>query len=131
MDSEYQQLLTEAKEYTQLRYKLLKLEFLEKGSQILGLIVFVIVLTVLVLGATVYFSLAAIYALKHVLGGLTLGFCLFGGLYIIIAVVLYLLRKPLIINPLITQLSAILYEEDDIETENMKTTNEESVRNES
>ncbi|MBQ1650825.1 MAG: hypothetical protein II056_00210, partial [Paludibacteraceae bacterium] len=68
MDNEYQQLLTEAKEYTQLRYKLLKLEFLDKSSQILGLIVMVIVLTVLVLGATIYFSLAVIYALKPVLG---------------------------------------------------------------
>lgn len=131
MDNEYQQLLTEAKEYTQLRYKLLKLEFLDKSSQILGLIVMVIVLTVLVLGATIYFSLAVIYALKPVFGGLTLGFCLFGLLYVILAAILFLLRKPLIINPLVTQLSAILYADDDAETENNNATKKENVSNES
>lgn len=131
MDNEYQQFLTEAKEYTQLRYKLLKLEFLDKSSQILGLIVMVIVLTVLVLGATIYFSLAVIYALKPVLGGLTLGFCLFGLLYVILAAILFLLRKPLIINPLVTQLSAILYADDDAETENNNATKKENVSNES
>lgn len=124
MDVEYQQLLNEAKEYTQLRYKILKLEMLEKSSQILGLIVLVIVLTVLLLGATVYFSLSIIYALKPVFGGLTWGFCLFGAIYIVLAAVLFLLRKPLIVNPLVKQLSAILYADDEDGDEKNVTTKE-------
>ncbi|MBQ1651031.1 MAG: hypothetical protein II056_01275, partial [Paludibacteraceae bacterium] len=66
-----------------------------------------------------------------VLGGLTLGFCLFGLLYVILAAILFLLRKPLIINPLVTQLSAILYADDDAETENNNATKKENVSNES
>ncbi|MDY6426878.1 MAG: phage holin family protein [Bacteroidales bacterium] len=132
MDIEYQRFLDEAKEYTRLRYKMLKLEFLEKSSQIIALIVLVIVVTVLLLAALTYFSFAAIHALKGVLGGLTGGFCIFGGLFILLMAVIVLFRKQIIVNPLIKQLSEIMFAEDDADNDanyEVKKSNDETQQN--
>ncbi len=132
MDIEYQRFLDEAKEYTRLRYKMLKLEFLEKSSQIIALIVLVIVVTVLLLAALTYFSFAAIYALKGVLGGLTGGFCIFGGIFILLMAVIVLFRKQIIVNPLIKQLSEIMFAEDDADNDanyEVKKSNDETQQN--
>lgn len=132
MDIEYQRLLDEAKEYTRLRYKMLKLELLEKLSQIIALIVLVIVVTVLLLAALTYFSFAAIYALKDVLGGLTGGFCIFGGIFILFTAIIVLLHKQIIVNPLIKQLSDIMFAEEDADNNanyEVKKSNDETQQN--
>ena len=132
MDIEYQRFLDEAKEYTRLRYKMLKLEFLEKSSQIIALIVLVIVVTVLLLAALTYFSFAAIHALTGVLGGLSGGFCIFGGIFILLMAVIVLFRKQIIVNPLIKQLSEIMFAEDDADNDanyEVKKSNDETQQN--
>lgn len=132
MDIEYQRLLDEAKEYTRLRYKMLKLELLEKLSQIIALIVLVIVATVLLLAALTYFSFAAIYALKDALGGLTGGFCIFGGIFILLTVIIVLLHKQIIVSPLIKQLSEIMFADDDADNNanyEVKKSNDETQQN--
>lgn len=115
MDSEYQKLLDETKEYVRLRYKLLKLDLLEKSSRIIALLIVILVAIVLAIGALTYFSLAIIHALEDLLGGLTLGYCIFGGLFVLLALIMFIFKDKLIINPLIKQLSEILFKDSDLE----------------
>lgn len=113
MDSEYQKLLDEAKEYASLKFELLKLNLLEKLSLILTLFVVVIIAVVLMLVALTYFSLASVYALKGVLGGVAVGFCIVGGLFVALTILVLIFRKQWILNPLIKSLSNILFKEDE------------------
>ena len=113
MDQEYQKLLDEAKEYASLRIKMFKLELLEKLSLILTLFVVVMVVVVLLLTALTYFSLASVYALKDVLGGMAIGLSIVGGLFVLITVLILIFRKQWILNPLIKSLSNILFKEDE------------------
>ncbi len=113
MDTEYQRFLDEAKNYIGLRYRMLKLELLEKLSSIIAVLVLVLIVVVLLLAALTYFAIAAAYALKPILGGIGYSFCLLGGIFVILVAIIALLRKPLIVNPLIKSLSAILFNENE------------------
>ncbi|NCC99188.1 MAG: hypothetical protein EOL95_05710 [Bacteroidia bacterium] len=113
LDPEYKQLLNDAKEYISLRYDLLRLEVLEKLSLILSLFILIVVSVMLALVAFVYFSLAFAYYLKSLLGSMTPGLCIIGGIFILMLILIALLRKQLIINPLIKHVSKILFKDND------------------
>ncbi len=122
MDSEYQRLLDETKEYARLRYDMLRLEFLEKTTKIISAIIVAIISTVLGLTALVYFSFAIIFCTDEILGGVEWGFCIFGGLFVLLVLIVGIFHKQLILNPLIKHLSGVLFtpDENDKESETKK-----------
>lgn len=115
MDTEYKKFIDDSKEYLKLRYSMLRLELLEKMSLIIALFVVLLVSVVLVLVALTYFTMAAIFALREVLGGVEVGFCIMGGLFVLITLLVIIFRKKWIVNPLIKQLSDILFAESEEE----------------
>lgn len=76
----------------------------------------------LALAAFVYFSLAFAYYLKSLLGSMTPGLCIIGGIFILILILIVAFRKQFIINPLIKRISKILFKDTDYqnETDNSK-----------
>ncbi len=122
MDSEYQRLLNETKEYARLRYDMLRLELLEKTTKIVSTIIVAIISTVLGLTALVYFSFAIIFCIDDFLGGIEWGFCIFGCLFVLLVLIVGIFHKQLILNPLIKHLSGVLFapEEKDEESETQK-----------
>lgn len=122
LDPEYKQLLNDTKEYISLRYDLLRLEVLEKLSLILSLFILIVISVMLALAAFVYFSLAFAYYLKSLLGSMTPGLCIIGGIFILILILIVAFRKQFIINPLIKRISKILFKDTDYqnETDNSK-----------
>lgn len=104
----YRQLLDDSREYLKMRADLLRLELLDKVSQIVGLIVLLFVILFIVLAAAAYFSVAIVDWLALYMSP-TAAYCLMGGVFLIVALALLLLRKQLFINPLIKQLSRILF----------------------
>lgn len=124
MDNEYQRLLDEAKEYAKLRYDMLRLEILEKTTKIICTIIVAVIGAAFGLAALTYFSFAIIFSTKDVLGGAQWGFCIFGCLFVLLIVIMGVFHKQLILNPLIKQLSGILFapdeEDDDVKSDNCK-----------
>lgn len=104
----YRQLLDDSKAYLKLRYDLLRLELLDKISQIVGLVVMLLVVLFIALAATAYFSVALVNWMALYMP-LPVAYCIIGGVFLLTAILLILLRKPLFINPLIKQLSRILF----------------------
>ncbi len=106
--NQYKQLLEDSKSYLQTRYDLLRLELLDKLSQILGLLILVIVVIFLLFVAVAYFSVSLV-AWMGTYMPIATACCILGGAFLCILLVAYLLRNTLFINPLVRMLSQILF----------------------
>ena len=106
--SPLQQHIADGKEYLQRRSDLYRLEAVDKLSVILGLLFTFLVLSLLLLIATGYFSVAIVSSLATCMP-LWAASCIAGGVFVALAAAAYLLRRPLFINPLIRLLSGILF----------------------
>lgn len=111
MDTQdYKQLLDDSKQYLNTRYELLKLELLDKLSQIIGIIIMVLVVALLLLAGLAFFSVALISFLT-IWMSLIAACCLVGAFYILLIVLCITRRQQWFIAPLIQVLGGILFEE--------------------
>ena len=111
MDSpEYKKLLDDTKTYFNARYDLLKLELLEKLSRIIGLVILARVVVLLVFGAFAFFGMALIFLLSKVVP-LTVSCCILGAVFLLVILLAILLKEKWFINPVVQQLSKILFAE--------------------
>lgn len=111
MDSpEYKKLLDDTKTYFNARYDLLKLELLEKMSRIIGLVILALVVVLLVFGAFAFFGMALIFLLSKVVP-LTVSCCILGAVFLLVILLAILLKEKWFINPVVQQLSKILFAE--------------------
>ncbi len=109
-ENKYQRLINDSKEYARMRYDLLRLEVLEKTSRVLALFLLIILGLFLVLAAFTYFALAVAAALQPTLGAVA-ALCIVGGVFLLILIVLFLFRKQIVVNPIVAQLSEIMFHE--------------------
>ncbi len=109
-ENKYQRLINDSKEYARMRYDLLRLEVLEKTSRVLALFLLIILGLFLVLAAFTYFALAVAAALQPTLGAVA-ALCIVGGVFLLILIVLFLFRKQIVVNPIVVQLSDIMFHE--------------------
>ena len=110
-DDVYKSLVNNVKEYADLQLQLLKLNIVEKTSQILSLLIVIIAGTILLMAAFVYFSMMFVLWMKTLTGSLTYGFLIIAGFFLLLFILFVLLRKKMIINPIIKKMSSILFSE--------------------
>lgn len=101
----FQQLYDDVKKYVSLQSEYLKVEFVEKLTILLSTLLIIILITVLAIIALFYLFFSLAYALLPIVGGLSASFCIIAGIYLILIGILFLLRKQLVINPLVKFLS--------------------------
>lgn len=121
-DNKYKKLTRDAKQYFRTRYDLLRLEMLEKMSQILSLILFIVVVLVLVLAAFIYFSFALVFWLESFFNSMIPPFLIVGAAFVVLIILVAVLKDKIFLQPVIKQLSAIIFKpadpsEDDIDQE--------------
>ena len=102
--------LEDLKVYLGQRYDLLKLELMEKSSQILSVIMSVIIVLVCSLALLIYLSSALISWLTIVLNA-GWAYTIVCGIFILIIVFILMTKDKLFVNPLIRKFSQILYRE--------------------
>ncbi len=107
---QYKQLLDDSKSYLKARYDLLRLELLDKLSQIMGYLIMVIVLLLLLMGVLAYLSVALVNSLSAIMPTWTACIIL-AAVITIIAVVLYYNKEKIFINPFVKLLSGMLFDE--------------------
>ena len=110
-DDVYKSLVNNVKDYADLQLQLLKLNIVEKTSQILSLLIVIIAGTILLMAAFVYFSMMFVLWMKTLTGNLTYGFLIIAGFFLLLFILFVLLRKKMIINPIIKKMSSILFNE--------------------
>ena len=112
--NKYEKLADDVKDYARMRYDLLRLEILEKSSQIISLLVVIIICVVLCLAAFVYFTFALVVLLEPCFGSMIPPLCIVGGFFVLLVALILLFRKHLFLNPLIDMLSKILFKKDSL-----------------
>ena len=110
-DDAYKAMAKDAKEYADLQLQLFKLNLVEKSSQILSLLVVIIAGAILLMAAFVFFSLVFVLWMKNLTGSMMTGFVILGAFFIVLFILFWLLRKKIMINPMIKKLSAILFKD--------------------
>lgn len=110
-DDVYKSLVNNVKDYADLQLQLLKLNIVEKTSQILSLLIVIIAGTILLMAAFVYFSMMFVLWMKTLTGSLTYGFLIIAGFFLLLFILFVLLRKKMIINPIIRKMSSIMFNE--------------------
>ena len=102
------QSVRDIKEYAALRVEGFRVILIENLATLFNSLFGIFVLSVLVGIAIIFFAIALTWLLGLVLGSVLLAVILMGGLFLLLALVVYLLRKKLIINPSVRLLSAMV-----------------------
>lgn len=104
------QLVEVAKHYIGLQANYLKLDFTAKLVKVTGFLALAFIFAVLSLFSFVFFSIAGAKALTPIVGA-PWAFCIVGGIFILLMIVILVLRKPLIEKPVIKLLSKLILEQ--------------------
>ncbi len=110
----------DTKTYFSQRYDLLKLEFLEKSTQLLSVIFSMLIVIVCTLVVLIYLSSAVIHWLSMALGA-AWAYTILCVLFVGIIVFVLAKKDVLFVKPLIRKFSRIMYpdEVEELETENV------------
>lgn len=110
----------DTKTYFSQRYDLLKLEFLEKSTQLLSVIFSMLIVIVCALVVLIYLSSAVIHWLTMALGA-AWAYTILCALFVGIIVFVLAKKDVLFVKPLIRKFSRIMYpdEVEELETENV------------
>lgn len=100
-----QDLLAECKKYVELQKDYLKLDLVEKLTILLSTLILILILIILGMMALFYLSFTLAYILEPIVGGLTASYALISGVIILLALLSYLFRKQLIIQPMVNFIS--------------------------
>ena len=103
----FQQLYADVKKYVELQAEYLKVEFVEKLTILVSTLLIIIIITVLAIAALFYIFFSLAYVLEPLLGSLAISFALISGIYVLLILFLVILRKRLVINPLVKFLSKL------------------------
>lgn len=101
------ELFKEVKNYLKLQGEYTKLDLVEKLTILLSTLTLVFILIVLGTMAAFYLSFMLVYVLASATGSLVAGYAIIGGLLILIALVVYRLRKRLIFQPMVNFLARL------------------------
>ena len=91
-----------------MRGELARATAVEKTARILALALTLFCAALILVIALGYLSVTVVIALQHAWGSLTYALLTVGGFFTVSAVVLFLLRRQLFLNPLVHALSKIL-----------------------
>ncbi len=103
------------KEYIRLRTDLLKLTLTEKLSMILSALFITVILFLVFLFICMFVSIAFIFWFRAHAGTLYAGALIVAGFYLLVGAVVYIMRNRLFIDPLVSQISKTLLEDEDEE----------------
>lgn len=109
----FSDLAASAREYLLLQLDLMKLVVAEKLSRLLTTLIVVIALFILFLFLLTFLSLAFVFWFGGHVGEAWVGALIMAGFYLLLAIMLYLMRTAIFVNPLVVQITKILLEKKD------------------
>ena len=96
-----QQLYTDIKRYILLQKEYTKLEIVENMAILISTLTMIFILIILGMIALFYLMFALAYLLESYVGGLANSFGIITGIVALLMLIAYLLRKKLLINPMV------------------------------
>lgn len=101
------ELFREVKNYLKLQGEYTKLDLVEKLTILLSTLTLIFILIILGTMAAFYLSFMLVYVLASATGSLVVGYAIIGGGLILIALIVYRLRKRLIFQPMVNFLARL------------------------
>lgn len=100
IETNFNELISKSKDYAETSINLFKLETLEKISNFIPSLAWRIFVFVFGLTAVMFLNIALSLWLGQIIGKLYFGFLLVAFSNVLLAVIIFLFRKPLVVNPL-------------------------------
>ena len=94
------QIIAEIKQYLSLQYEWIKLDGVEKLTRIVSALVLLTVSIILISITLLYLSLAAVHYLESYTG-IIAAYSIISGAFFLLLVLLWLLRRPCVVNPIL------------------------------
>lgn len=101
------------KTYISQKTDLLKLTVTEKLSLIVSALLIIVILFLVFLFISMFISIAFIFWFRDHAGPLYVGALIVAGFYLLLGIFVFLMRNSLFVDPLVTQITKILLEEED------------------
>ena len=101
------------KAYIRLKIDILRLTLTEKVSLIISALLISIILFLVFLFISMFISIAFIFWFRDHAGPLYAGALIVAGFYLLIGVIVFFMRNRIFIDPLVSNISKILLEEED------------------
>lgn len=101
------------KSYVKLKLEYLKISLLEKQAELVAGLMLLMLMTTISFFILLLLSLAFVYWFDSRTGNMTLAFLLVAAVWLLLGLVVYLFRKPLLINPVIRKVFAALEVDED------------------
>lgn len=106
----YRKFIRDGRDYLHTRYDLLRLELLEKLSAIVAILILTMVGLALVVSVWVYVSCIFVVWMESRFDSFIPALLVMGGVNLVMLAVIFLMRERLILNPLISIFSKILFD---------------------
>ncbi len=104
-------LFKEIKKHIELQGQYIKLDLVEKLTILLSTLILILALIILGAMALYYFSFMLVYALAPFVGSLIGGYAIIGGVVLLLAVLIYRMRKQWIFQPMVHFLARLFLDE--------------------
>lgn len=104
-------LCKEMKKYLLLQGEFVKLQLVEKLTILISSLLLILVLIILGMMALFYFSFMLVYVVESLIGSLIGSYAIIGGLLLAIALLVYRMRKQLIVQPMVNFLAHLFLED--------------------
>ena len=102
-------LFKEIRKYIELQGQYVKLDLVEKLTILLSTLI--LILIILSMMALFYFSFMLVYALAPLVGSLIGGYAIIGGVVLLLAMLIYRMRKQWIFQPMVHFLARLFLDE--------------------
>jgi len=96
----FEQLYNKAVLYTKTSLELAKLKAIDKTSDIISSLAVIISISMIVAMFTLFLNIGIALWIGEILNNMSLGFLIISGFYVIVAIIVYVLRKSLIKEPI-------------------------------
>ena len=103
-------LFKEVRKYIELQGQYVKLDLVEKLTILLSTLILILIIIILSMMALFYFSFMLVYALALV-GSLIGGYAIIGGVVLLLAILIYRMRKQWIFQPMVHFLARLFLDE--------------------
>ena len=94
-------LFKEVRKYIELQGQYVKLDLVEKLTILLSTLILILIIIILSMMALFYFSFMLVYALAPLVGSLIGGYAIIGGVVLLLAMLIYRMRKQWIFQPMV------------------------------
>jgi fatty acid desaturase len=113
LSDNFNEISENVKAYIRLKIDFLKLTLTEKLSLIISALLISIILFLVFLFVSMFVSLAFIFWFRDHAGPLYAGAMIVAGFYFLVGVLVFFMRNKIFIDPLVSEISKILLEEED------------------